>query len=229
MKILSWNCYLAPWSATRKIRLVFICGIIFDLKPDIVCLQEIFFKKDADFLTEFLFRFYPHSHYYKNLLMLSKYPLEGSVGKTFNKQGNLFSFAILDKLYGKAFQYATVNVKNEKYIITNTHLLSANAYTHKHYQQIRTNQLNEIYNRIENLADKKIIAGDFNFENNAPPYFGIKENDYIDLLEINTNTTINKRLDYIITKNILNSAVTLASDLKDKFSDHRIVILEIGE
>ena len=229
MKILSWNCYLPPWSATRNIRPILICGKIFDLKPDVVCLQEVFLKSDADFIYSVLGKFYPYFCRFKNLLIMSKYPMEKPEGKVFNKQGRLFSFAILDRLYGKGFQYATLDKNGEKYIIANTHLLSANAYKNKQYQKVRKEQLKELCKHIEDMGYKKIIAGDFNFENDTLPYSEISENKYTDILLAGENTTKDKRLDYVITKNIPNTKINLASNLKEKLSDHMIMMLEIGE
>lgn len=72
MKILSWNCFLLPWSPTRKIKLMLICGQVFDLKTEVVCLRGIYLKRDAVFLASYLEQFYPYSYRNKNLLLLSK-------------------------------------------------------------------------------------------------------------------------------------------------------------
>lgn len=76
-KIITLNTALAPRSNTRHRRLPQICSILQEQAPDVVALQEVFFSQDARYLQKaFADKGYPHAFHYKNLLLISKFPLQ---------------------------------------------------------------------------------------------------------------------------------------------------------
>src|SRR3989344_1794756 len=126
MLIFSWNCCLPPWSISRKKRIPKIISAIVAISPDIVCLQEVFFKSDADSIIYGLkiYGFLDFFHF-KDLLIISKTKLLEKKGWTFRKQGGIFSLAVLDVLYEKGFQGVQFLNKEEHFSLINAHLLSA--------------------------------------------------------------------------------------------------------
>ncbi|MFA6073175.1 MAG: endonuclease/exonuclease/phosphatase family protein [Candidatus Woesearchaeota archaeon] len=206
MKIITLNTALAPWSLTRRKRLPLICSVLLREKPNIVALQEVFFKKDAEYLKSVFFKKgFIHSFHCKTLLFISKVPLYNCKYFEFKTQGPLFSWALLDRLYKKAYQIAELRLGKNRLILINTHLLSANGMDKGVYEIIRKKQFLEIINKLKAFKKKKIIiTGDFNFDINTKVYNLIDEHSLIDpLRNIFGNTFIGSkyRLDHFFLKN----------------------------
>ncbi|MFA5349226.1 MAG: endonuclease/exonuclease/phosphatase family protein [Candidatus Paceibacterota bacterium] len=222
MKIITWNCCLPPWSLSRKRRLPKILSTIVGINPDIVCLQEVFFRNDADFLKNNLGKNgFTDFFHFKDLFIASKIKLINKSGNTYKHQGKLFSLAFLDVLYKKGFQI----VEFPDTAIVNTHLLSALASEKEIHQEVREKQVQEICKTINDYDKRMIIAGDFNFKPNSLPYKFFLESGFKDIINnIEENTTKTSRLDYFFMKS--NDRYTLEIvPLDSEISDHAILIL----
>lgn len=136
------------------------------------------------------------------------------------------SFAILDVLYGKAFQVVGIQTANHKIFLTNTHLLSAYALAGKGHQNTRVAQVTEIVTYLKTVTNNNIIiVGDFNFEPNTEPYQTIVGEKYIDISQQILKTT-NKKLDFIFTKNLSANVINISSTFTN-LSDHAFLTLEL--
>jgi endonuclease/exonuclease/phosphatase family metal-dependent hydrolase len=194
MKILSWNCCLPPWALSRKQRLTKVIAAIMDISPDIVCLQEVFFQKDAavfaaslqscDFIDFF---------HYKDLFIASKSRLTGKRGGEFTKQGKIFSLAVLDALYGKGWQNVQFQNDGKNISLLNAHLLSAWALDSAGLQCVREKQVKEIGEIMEKGEEGKIILGDFNFQPDTQPYNIFLKKNFTDESVSIKNTLKNKK------------------------------------
>ena len=233
IKILSLNTALAPRSFTRHRRLPQICYVLREQIPDVVALQEVFFHKDASYLQKaFAEKGYHYTFHYKNLLLLSKFPLQHCQWVQFTSQGPLCSWAVLDKLYGKGYQMAEIKIQNKTILIVNTHLLSANGASQGRYETTRKAQCTQILSQVSH-ADKVILTGDFNFDIHTPPYQLITKHTFIDPMEkIAGETFIGTpyRLDHIFIKGIATKAIQVKIIWKRSWpSDHYAIMLNISE
>lgn len=226
-KLISWNCCLPPWSFTRSHRLPHIVATVLKENPDLICLQEIFLERDRQYLIK---RFYKegfeHSYSFQDLLLVSKHYFTSSYAAKFKVQGKKLSLAILDALYGKAFQVVSIQIGSNKPVITNTHLLSAYALSGRQYQNTRLSQVNEITSYLSTTANQDlVIVGDFNFIPGTEPYKSVEGLGYIDLSHQIPKTTT-KKLDYIFAKDLSLEVVALNTKFT-KFSDHALLTLEL--
>lgn len=224
MKIITLNCFLSPWSLRRKNRLSHLVKALVDQKPDVVFLQEVFFRADANHIIKNLFAFGFKDYFYSNaLLIVSKYPLISrsyrSFKPYFSRNPLLYAIEILNWIYGKGYQAAQVNFQGQPIFLVNTHLTSAYGRDYGLYSEARSRQLIEIcdYLKKEGGGTKQIIfGGDFNFDISSPSYKIVtNHHEFKDpLREIVGNTIstdnlnrkfflmarINKRIDHIFIK-----------------------------
>ena len=227
MLILSWNCCLPPWSISRRKRLPKIISTIIAISPDVACLQEVFFKSDAASIVSNLQIYgFLDSFYFKDLLIVSKTKLSEKKGVVFSKQGSMFSLAVLDVLYGKSFQTIRVLDKSESIFLINIHLLSAWADDSLKHQNVREEQVKEIYEVSEKLfSGKKIIVGDFNFQPLTSPYKTLTELNFVDATT-GENTTATRHLDFIFLKNFPKSDARIAF-FNNLLSDHAALTISL--
>ena len=227
MRILSLNTHLAHWGLDRSKRIKPIVKKINSLNLDIICLQEVFIKKDAKELEYLLKKScYKYFYHVKNLFVASKYKIFNKSYKIFKEQGRLFSYSFLDVLYQKAFQYFLL--KKEKIIVINTHLLSGAGKQKRHYKNVRESQVLEILKHVKKKK-KVIFLGDFNFLKNSEAYKLIKEEGFIDKSKNITKPTFPEKrikIDYVFVKGIKDGKVKLVK--MGSLSDHRGLILEIN-
>lgn len=225
MKIITWNCCLPPWLFFRRRKLPGIVASLLKAEADIICLQEVFFKKDADFIiSELKAAGFSYYFYFKNLLTVSKLPLSKKQSFVFESQGSIFSWAILDFLYKKGFQLIEIEDGAEKFCLVNAHLLSAYAIdTHK-YQITREKQVEESCQQIDKQCFKGIILGDFNFEPGTSPYQKVIKYNFHDPFDKDIRTVRKRRLDYIMLKNI-NYIETKVLFLNNSLSDHAALLI----
>ena len=227
MLIFSWNCCLPPWSVSRKRRIPKIISAIVATSPDIVCLQEVFFKSDADSIIHGLktYGFLDFFHF-KDLLIISKIKLTEKKGGVVREQGSIFSLAVLDVLYGKGLQVVQFLNQGELFSLINTHLLSAMANNSQRYQTVRENQCREIGVMSEKLlSNKKIIVGDFNFEPNTSPYKVLTDSNFVDTTP-KENTTATRHLDFIFLKNFPKNNAQVAF-FDNSLSDHAALTISL--
>jgi endonuclease/exonuclease/phosphatase family metal-dependent hydrolase len=229
IKILSWNCCLPPWSLTRKKRIPNIVSTILKFSPEIICLQEVFFKKDGEkIIKDLRIKGYSHSFHFKDLLIVSKIRLSHKKGNIFKSQGKLFSLAALDFLYKKGFQSIQFSKGEKSFSLVNTHLLSAWAFSFSQLQKTREEQVKEICNLSWQQSKKRnIILGDFNFQPNTSPYNSLIDSNFIDASKTAGNTLKNIKLDFIFFKNVykINSKIAF---FDKTLSDHAALITSIN-
>ncbi len=239
-KILSWNVNMPPWNLFRQKKLPFLISEIIEEKVDVIVLQEIFFKSDREYIVNYLkrvgFKYFSH---YKNLLTLSKFPLEVVVQKEFYSQGPLFSLAILDRLYRKGFLIVKIKVGGKEIVISNQHLLSADGNEKKVYNDVRLNQLNEIMATVESYPKIKktdfFIIGDLNFSPKTEPYQHVLKRGFRDISNKIKLTTVyrsvylnilRRKIDYFFLKSVNKKVKEKVFAKESKFSDHFKLILE---
>ena len=234
MNIISWNVCLPPWSMTRKKRLPFIVNSIIEQNADVVCLQEVFFRKDANFIIKnFAKGGYKDFFIFKDLLIISKIRLYNKEYKKFKEQGKVLSYSVLDKIYGKAFQTTYFKLKNKKIFLINCHLLSALGKDYLHYKETRQKQAIQICEFINKLNyDKIILTGDFNFNLNSESYKMVtKKYGFIDPLIKDNSPTFekrNQRLDYFFLKKFSKTEIKENIVINNKgVSDHNGLKLKI--
>ena len=224
MKVITLNCFLSPWSPGRKKRLSFLIKALTGEKPDIILLQEVFFKSDANYIVKNLEKYGFIDHFYsKTLLVISRYNFISRTHKNFKNhfERNILLYVneILNWLYGKGYQIIKVNFNNIPIVVVNTHLLSAYGLDYGSFRKARLRQLLEICGYLKKIDAKKIIlGGDFNFDINSPSY-QVATNDYEfddPLREVKGNTIstdnlnrqfflmakMNQRLDHFFTKGL---------------------------
>ena len=177
MKFITLNCFLSPWSPKRKVRLSLIVSSLAEQNPDIIFLQEVYFKSEAKYIIEKLAEKGFNYHFYsKTLLLVSKQPFLSQRFFEFIPCPS-FHFLLLvnelrDWIWGKGFQVIEIRANEHQITLVNLHLLSR-AYEHPDpiFWEARTRQLQSIINHISGIASNSIImAGDFNFDKHSPPY-----------------------------------------------------------
>lgn len=229
MKILSWNCCLPPWSLSRGQRIPSIVHIALKTKSDIICLQEVFFDHDAKKIMKLLAPHgFSHFYHFKDLLTASTLPIHHKTGKKFKTQGELFSLAIADAVYGKGFQIVKVFDRGEPVYLANTHLLSALAKDTEAQQAVREKQVEEICLAMNRLPKaEKIILGDFNFQPNTYPYKEFTKMHFIDdTSAANTQPQKNRQLDYVIMNNNSTRKAKIAI-FDNHISDHAALLANL--
>jgi len=222
MKIITLNCCLSPWSPRRNDRLPYIVKALVKEKPDIIFLQEVFFKRHADYFVKGLLKNgFVDFFYSKSLLIISKYSLISRTYYDFKPHHDYgllgYIYELGNLIYGSGYQFVELEIDKKKILFTHTHLLSAFGKDYGVYQKVRLRELKEVCEHLKKKNSKYIIfAGDFNFDFNSPSYKTITErykfNDPFRKIEGNTISSDNlnrksrflvkmdQRLDYIFTK-----------------------------
>lgn len=183
MKLLTLNCFLSPWSPTRKNRLPFIVKALTEEKPDIILLQELFFSTDANFIVQKLSEFgFSNSFYSKTLLIASRFPFLSQnfyeFPPHFSCHTLLYLIEIGNWIYGKGFQVVRISIDGQPVTFANLHLLSAYGQDSGAYREARLRQLREVCNHLEHMkVNPLILAGDFNFDIHSPSHAVVKR-DY---------------------------------------------------
>jgi exonuclease III len=224
MKILSLNCNLVHWKFHHSKKIKQLLEKIVALHPDMICLQEVFFKRDAKKITNYLEKEgYKYFYHTKNLLTVSKHKISNKGFKIFEKQGKLFSYSYLDVLYRKAFQYFFLE-KNKVFIV-NTHMLSGAGERKSHYGETRKLQILEILRKVKEKK-KVIILGDFNFTQKSKPHeITIKDGFKAASRNIKKSTFPEGRvkIDHIFTKGIKKTRTKIVN--VGTSTDHRGLII----
>lgn len=225
MKIISWNCCLPPWSLSRNIRLPKLVTFLAEHEADVICLQEVFFKRDGLFLAKYFSGLgLIYSNHFKNLLILSRFPLNYATGDVYSQQGRLLSWSFLDVIYGKAFQIVVLKNSDEPLKIINTHLLSAKGANGKIYQSVRNEQIKQVTSSSI-PSETTFLCGDLNFEPGSECYLKAIDWGYIDVFAEDLSATFgNKRIDYILCKNVEIKDFS-AKVIKTTLSDHSALSL----
>ncbi len=259
MKLLSINCYQRPYLIAHKhgdnknIRLKALLDYIHLSTPDIICLQEMWYKR-RDFIKAakklgYICIVQPKSSFIidSGLLILSKYTCNLADELVFK------SSKFPDNLASKGCLYTVLNIEDGKQLhLFNTHLQSSYNIEEK-LTTIQRKQVVEILSFIKSKVKEKekvILCGDFNtVVENISTYF----KDYVEVVENRPTVSIHYdnnenielttsnicllckkqlqnlilrqyRLDQIWTRNISYSIGKIIES--NKFSDHYGIILD---
>lgn len=165
--ILSFNAYGLPISMSRARRKALLLELE-RLSPDVICLQEVIFKKDALRLSrELESRGYRVDAKYGKyltrggLVTASRIPFESKHYQLFEQQGRFFSSQFYDRVLGKGYQRVRIKVGTKIVTIINTHLVAP-------YSKVLTgtgtaDQVDELIGIIEEAQRPLIVCGDLNF------------------------------------------------------------------
>jgi endonuclease/exonuclease/phosphatase family metal-dependent hydrolase len=188
LKIMTFNVglmrYRILWSTLFEFtpfierRLVKAAKYLKNLDADVICLQEVFYRKHQKYLIKKLAKKFPyfttgapmsHINVGSGLLTLSKYPIKtnefyhfktvGLDEKIFGRMGSLRSDIVIDM--DSQFPIETT--------VFNTHMTAGGISTNpesKSAEQIRHGQileLDRLVNQFEAMDKNIILSGDFNF------------------------------------------------------------------
>jgi endonuclease/exonuclease/phosphatase family metal-dependent hydrolase len=174
LTIVSLNCYGIPLSLNKKIRFNLIAQEITRINPDVVMLQEVWFKSNRSILEKQLSQkgwiFSPNifsTHGPGGLLLITKgLSINKCLFYKFKDQGPIRISSIADRIGGKGFQFISLQKGESKFSIINSHLLS----NHKgETQSIRSHshQLNQLREFTNGLSGPVILGGDLNTDSDT--------------------------------------------------------------
>ncbi|KAI2800706.1 Sphingomyelin phosphodiesterase 2, neutral membrane (Neutral sphingomyelinase) [Blomia tropicalis] len=195
LKILCLNCYGLKWiSPNRAERIAWIGEYIIDNEYDIVCLQEIFVRKDYEYLSSRLRQQLPYCHWYTNsglvgssgLATFSNIPIESVHFHQFRLQGTPLKPYHGDWYARKGIGYARLCLQQQHQQpssliihLFNQHLLAnyGGEQYGDQYGAHRACQAYEIARYVETICSTidsdnsiLILAGDFNMLDNELGY-----------------------------------------------------------
>ena len=166
--ITSYNTkQLLFWIAYYDVDL--IINYLLSLDSTIICLQEVFCDISKSRIIKRMKLKYPNIIYNINnkaffglgedsgLMILSKIPFDENKIK-YNSFNNCISF---DRFANKGFIIVPLEINNKMINIINTHLQSTYEYENN-YKKIRNEQINQIYNCLNN--DTSLLIGDLNIK-----------------------------------------------------------------
>lgn len=173
VKIVTFNCFALPFLGRFvRERLSFIGQELNRIRPDFICLQEVFLKNHINILrknlTNFPYAFFAPRRFLQlggGLVIFSQIPFLYKEFRRFKNQGPILNFSLSDRIANKGFIF----VKTDDFFLVNTHMLANynSGYTpESKMAKIQDSQLSQL---IEFIQAKKwrnkslIIAGDFNF------------------------------------------------------------------
>lgn len=169
IKILDLNTWMLPWpfSKDNKKRLDLLVGLIKELKPDIVSLQEVWLKKYVHWLKKNLSGFYLFSGDTKagvfnksGLVILSKFNLIDKKRFTFRENKK---FNIIEKIADKGNLQMNFICENKKITFINFQLYNAVKENEKDIIGNQFKKLTEIIKKPDvHSQDLVILAGDLN-------------------------------------------------------------------
>jgi len=174
LTIVTLNCYGIPFSPNRKGRFNLIAQEIERLNPDVVMLQEVWFKRDRRILEKLLLPkgwvFLPKNfshHGPGGLLLITRgLSLNDYQFFKFKDQGPIKIPSVIDRLAGKGFQFVSLQKGNGQFSLINSHLLcryrGGIQITKSHFRQLK--QLKEF---VESLKGPVILGGDLNINSSS--------------------------------------------------------------
>jgi endonuclease/exonuclease/phosphatase family metal-dependent hydrolase len=168
ISLISINCFGLPLS-DRNHRLAVLISEITKYKPDIVCLQEVFFPKTAFAVSQELSKagydiFYSKGKIFNKggLLTSTISPMAKKRFVRFTSQGSLLSLQITDRFLGKGYQKVELLINRKKITLLNTHVACAYIRHSKKEKQSQKEQLSQLVNDV-GKSKKIILTGDLNF------------------------------------------------------------------
>lgn len=145
MRILTLNIWGAPWAKHRSERISLIADEIKqNLKPDILCFQEVYMPDNRSQLIDFLKGNYPYYHFFASgiigsgLLTMSRYPIVDAIFHRFRMGGKPDDIAHGDYYAGKGIGLTRIDSSDGVVDIYNCH-------THAQYSSDISNEY-AVYN-----------------------------------------------------------------------------------
>lgn len=248
LSILSFNVFGSPHSLNKKRRMSEIGEAINTLSPDIVALQEVFFKKDREKITKGLINHkyfeIPKKHKFifggsGGLMFFSKFEIVEFYFEKYKEQGPITPiFSLTDRAVGKGFLHVKVAVDGEILNLINTHILG-NYRDLERESVAQKKQIGQLVDYILKIPmkEKLIFCGDLNVNPQKEIYRDfIEKTKLFDPLDGNNDLSIHlklrkflfriyrnmpERLDYTCFKNIENEKINQEIVFKgSEISDH---------
>lgn len=201
IKLLSFNCYGLPISTDKRRRFKLLVNEIIKLNPDIVCLQEVYFKSQFLFFNKYLQETYPY-HFYSQgklfidstLVIFSKIPYLSAKFTAFKVQGCKNTMSIFDRLIFKGYHQLSFQFANQSFQLINAYLM-ANFYNRPGELQSNQIQLKELLQYVkQKRINRYILTGDLNFEKNSKAYQVATQKYH--LLDLSQEIDISKNPNY---------------------------------
>lgn len=177
ISVLTFNIWALPgnFSSDKRKRIEAIGQAICDLKYDVVCLQEVWTKKDYKEIKQYISKAYPYHHYFysgllgSGLCTFSKWPIEECFYYRFPLNGYFHMIHHGDWCGGKGVGIVQLNIQGLIVNVYNTHLHaqysildSGDSYlAHRVIQAFDTALFIKL---TAESADVSILAGDLNAE-----------------------------------------------------------------
>ncbi|EEB11492.1 sphingomyelin phosphodiesterase, putative [Pediculus humanus corporis] len=174
IRVFTLNCWGLPcFSKNKKCRITAIAEYLSSSDLDIVCLQEIWSKKDYLYISKKCFLQLPYSHYFNSfiigsgLCIFSKHPISDVYFHQWPINGYAHKIHQGDWLAGKGVAFARIKIKDLVVNVYNAHLhaeynIHGTEYlSHRVLQAFDTSQFIRL--TIED-CDLAVLAGDLNTE-----------------------------------------------------------------
>ena len=219
---------------------------ISELAPDIVCLQEVFFRGDRakieKGLINFGYRATPGDYglilsKLGGLVVFSKLAIAETYFKKYEEQGPFIPiFSISDRVAGKGFLHVRVNWEEEMINVIDTHVLCNYRNKRQEFRAIEKQfeELGEYINKKIKPSEKIIFCGDLNINPGSQIYENfIRKTGFYDPLNGKNESSIHvafrrpifrdeaERLDYTCFRNFEKSKIKQKIVFENIFlSDH---------
>jgi sphingomyelin phosphodiesterase 2 len=256
MRILTLNIWGAPYAKHRPERIQMIANEIKqNLKPDIVCFQEVYMPNDRRQLIDSLKSYYPHYHFFASgiigsgLLTMSCFPIIDTVFHRFRMSGKPEDITHGDYYAGKGIGLARINAvegrvdvynchthaqyeaddNNEYAVFNETNLYEAAGFIHAYSSNCPTVLCGDLNTRPEQLG-YEIITKLGNLTN---AFYRIHHQFPITYAADNPYVeSENQCLDYVLLRNASADSVELVmqerlSGRAKAYSDHYSLLAEI--
>ncbi len=234
LRVATWNTFLLPkfiQKTNQKSRAKEIATCLLNQELDVICLQEVFYKKAKRIIIDSLKKIYPYyivgnqGRFLKTssgLITFSKYPISSSKFVEYkNKRG-------VEKFATKGVLKTDIRVGRDSISFYNTHMQSSD---NKKSKLIRKRQLVQIKSIFSNNLNR-VFMGDFNIrKQDALSYHNmlsvLKASDVntISAVKVTCHTVtneLNKNKD--ITKEYVLDYILLAQDASEiKVQDKQVI------
>ena len=205
-----------------------IYNYLINNKIDILGLQEVFYKcnNDLEKLINSKYNIIGKYRYFLKFLYPNKNEKNPIITKYNIINSKTYHLPSFKGSYNRIITKSSINYKGNNISVYNTHIEVIN-------DEVKSKQLEYIYNLIRNENNLIILMGDFNFKKSNKifdDFINKLKSINIKLVDINTNTfktsKDNLSIDHIFVSNVFK--ITKKKVIKDMdISDHYPVMVEI--
>ncbi|KAK6626403.1 hypothetical protein RUM43_006714 [Polyplax serrata] len=186
LRVFTLNCWSIPYfSENRKSRITAIAEYLSTSNLDIVCLQEVWSKKDYLFISKKCYTQLPYSHYFNSfiygsgLCILSKYPITDVYFHQWAINGYPHKILQGDWFAGKGLAFSKIVMNDFIIHIYNAHLhaeYNANSVDYLSHRVLQALDTSQFIKFTTEDCDLAILAGDLNTEPNELPMKILNQN-----------------------------------------------------